>query len=65
METQASRNAATVIIRLPAPDTNLSSIVEKPAVYISWVGAPFPWPPYPGEASHFTLGLTVVQRQRI
>ena len=42
LETQATRNAATVVICLPPPHTNLSSIVEQPAVYILRVGATFP-----------------------
>ena len=42
LETQATRNAATVIICLPPPYTNLSGIVEQPTVYILRVGAPFP-----------------------
>ena len=32
LETQATRNAATVVIRLPPPHTNLSGIFEHPAV---------------------------------
>ena len=47
LETQATRNAATVVIRLPPPHTNLSGIVEHPAVYILCIRAPFPRPPYP------------------
>ena len=42
LETQATRNAATVTIGLPPPHTNLSGIVEQPAVYALRVGAPFP-----------------------
>ena len=43
-ETQATCNAATVVIRLPSPHTNLSGIVKHPAVYILQVGSPFPRP---------------------
>ena len=32
LETQATRNAANVVIRFPPPHTNLSGIVEQPAV---------------------------------
>ena len=32
LETQATRNAATVVTRLPPPPTNLSGIVEQPEV---------------------------------
>ena len=65
LETQATRNAATVIIRLPPQHTKLSGIFEQPAVYILRVGAPFPQTPYPGNASHFTVGATLVQGQNI
>ena len=65
LETQATRNAATVVIRLPQPHTKLSGIVKQPAVYILRVVAPFPRPPYPGDAAHFTVGATLVQRQNI
>ena len=65
LETQAARNAATVVIRLPPPHTNLSGIVKQPAVYILLVGAPFPRPPYPGDAAHFPVGATLLQRQNI
>ena len=51
LEAQATRNAATVVIRLPPPHTNLSGIVNHPAVYILRVGAPFPRPPYPGDTT--------------
>ena len=56
LETQATRNAATVVIRLSPPHTNLSGIVKQPAVYVLRVEAPFPRPPYPGDAAHFTAG---------
>ena len=65
LETQATRNAATVVIRLPLPHTNLSGIVEQPAVYILRVGAPFPRPPYTVDSAHFPVGSTPVQRQNI
>ena len=65
LETQATRNAATVVIRLPPPHTNLSGIVEQPAVYILRVGAPFPRPPYPGDAAQFPAGAMIVQRQNL
>ena len=42
LETQATRNAASVVIRLPPTHTNLSGIVKQPVVYILRVGAPFP-----------------------
>ena len=32
LETQATRNTETVVIRLPLPYTNLSGIAEQPAV---------------------------------
>ena len=32
LETQATCNAATVVVRLPPPHTNLSGIVEQPSV---------------------------------
>ena len=65
METQATHNAATVVIRLPPLHTNLYGIVEQPAVYILRVVAPLPRPPYPGDAAHFPVGATPVQRQNI
>ena len=63
LETQATRNAATVVICLPPPHTNLSGIVENPRVTYLRVGAPFPRPPYPGNTAHFTVGATLVQLQ--
>ena len=63
--TQETRNAAAVVIRLPPPQSNLYGIVEHPAVYILWVGAPFPRPPYPVDAEHFPLGATLMQLQNI
>ena len=65
LETQATRNDAAVVIRLHPPHTNLSGIVEHPAVYILRVGPPFPWPPCPGNAAHFLVGTTLVQCQNI
>ena len=65
LETQATRNTENVVIRLPPPHTNLSGIVEQPAVYILRVGVPFPRPPYPGDASQFPAGAMIVQRQNI
>ena len=62
LETQATRNAATVTVRLTPPHTNLSGIVEQPAVYSVRVGSPFPRPPYPGDAPNIQVGETVVQR---
>ena len=60
--TQVTRNAATVLIRLPPPHPNLSGIVKQPAVYILRVRAPFPRPLYPGDAAYFPVGATIVQR---
>ena len=34
IETQATRNTATVTVRLPPPHTNLAGIIEQPGVYI-------------------------------
>ena len=34
LEIQATRNAATVAIRLPPPHTNCSGLVEQPAMYV-------------------------------
>ena len=65
LETQAILNAATFEIRLPPPHTNLSGIVEQPAVYILQVGVPLPRPPYPSNRAHFIVGATLVQRQNI
>ena len=65
LESQAARNTATVVIRLPPPHTNLSGIVEQPTVYILRSGSPFPRPPYPGDAAHCPVGATLVQRQNI
>ena len=65
LETQSTRNAATVVIRLPPTHTNLSGIIKQPAVYMSRVVPPFPRMPYPGSASHFPIGATPVQRQNI
>ena len=65
LETQATRNAATVVIHLPPPHTNQSGIVEQPAVYILGLAAPFLQPPYPGDAAHFPVGATLVQRKNI
>ena len=53
LETQAAHNAATVVIRLPPPHTNLSGTIEQPAVYILRVGVPFPRPTYPRYAAQF------------
>ena len=65
LETQATRNATTIVIRLTSPNTNPSRIVKQPAVYILRVRAPFPRPPYPGDAAHFPVGATLVQLQNI
>lgn len=62
LETQATRNAATVTVRLTPPHTNLSGIVEQPAVYSVRVGSPFLRPPYTGDAPNIQVGETVVQR---
>ena len=51
LETQATRHAATVVIRLPPSHTNLCGIVEQPVVYIFRVGSPLPRPPYTGDAA--------------
>ena len=53
LEMQATRNAATVSLRLPPPHTNCSGLVEQPAIYVMRVGAPFPRPRYPGD--HVTI----------
>ena len=60
LETQATRNAATVTVRLTPPHTNLSGIVEQPAVYSVRVGSPFPRSPYPGDSPNIQVGETVV-----
>ena len=65
LETQATCNAATFVIHLPPPHTNLSSIIEQSMVYMLRVGAPFPRPSYLGNAAHFTIGSTLVQIQDI
>ena len=65
LETQATRNAATVAVRLPPPHINLSGIVEQPAVYVLRVGAPFPRPIYPGDTPTFPAGTTVADRQTL
>ena len=62
---QATRNSATVVIHLPPPHTNLSIIVEQPAVYILWAVEPSQMLPYTGDAAHFPVGATLVQRQKI
>ena len=65
LETQATRNAATVTVRLPPPHTNCSGLVEQPAVYVLRVGGPFPRPPYPGDQPLFPVGATAVARANI
>ena len=40
-------------------------IIKQPEVYILRVGAPFPRPKYPGDAAHFPVGATLLQRQNI
>ena len=60
LETQTTCNAATVVILLPPPHTNLSVIVKQPTVYILRVGAPFPRPPHPGDAAHFPVVATLI-----
>ena len=65
LETQVTRNAATVVIRLPPPHINLSGIFEQPVVYILRLGAPFPRPPYPCNTSHFPVGATLELRHNI
>ena len=65
LETQATRNAATVAIRLNPPHINCAGIVEQPAVYALRVGAPFPRPTYPGDNPTYPIGATVVQRTNI
>ena len=65
LETQATQNAAKVVIQLTTPHTNLSGIVEQPAVYILRVRAPFPRPPYPGGAALFPVGATLMQQNNI
>ena len=65
LETQETCNVATVVIRLPPPNKNLSVIVEQTAVYILQVGAPFPRLPYPGNAENLPVGSTLVKRQNI
>ena len=51
LETQSTHKSATVVIRLPSPHTNLSSIIEQSMVYMLREGAPFPWLSYPGKAA--------------
>ena len=65
LETQATRNAATVSIRLPPPHTNCSGIVEQPAVYVLRAGGPFPRPTYPGDQPVFPAGARVTDRTTI
>ena len=65
LKNQTTHTAATVVICLPPPHTNLSGIVEQPAVHILRVGSTFPRPPYPGDAEHFPVGSTLMQRQNI
>ena len=65
LETQATRNAATVSIRLPTPHNKLVGIVEQPAVYILRVGTPFPRPIYPVDSPIFPANSTTVQRATI
>ena len=65
LEIQATRNAATVAIRLPPPHTNCSGLVEQPAMYVLRVGAPFPRPPFPGDAPTFPPNSNLVQRTNI
>ena len=65
LETQATLNDSTVVICLLPPHTNLYGIVKQPAVYILRVVAPFPRPPYPGDAAHFPVGETIMQHQNI
>ena len=65
LETQATRNSETVIIHFLLPHTNLYEIVKQSVVYILRLGEPFPQPPYPGDAAHFPVGATLVQRQNI
>ena len=65
LETQATRNAATVTVRLPPPHINCSGLVEQPAVYVLRVGGPFPRPAYPGDQPLFPVGATVVARANI
>jgi len=65
LETQATRNAATVTVRLPPPHTNLAGIVEQPAVYVIRVGGPFPRPAYPGDAPVFPIGANLVARTNV
>ena len=65
LETQATGNTTTVVIHRPPTYTHLSGIFKQPAVYILRVGAPFPRPPYNGDAAHFPVGTTLVQCQNI
>ena len=65
LETQATRNATTFVTHFPPPDTNLYGIAKEPAVYVLQVGASFPRPPYTGDAAHFPVVATIVQRQNI
>ena len=58
LEKQLTRNAATVSIRLAPPHSNLSGIVEQPAVYALRVGSPFPRPAYPGAQPVFPANAT-------
>ena len=65
LETQATRNAATVSIRLPPPHTNCSGIVEQLAVYVLRAGGPFLRPTYPGDQPVFPAGVRVTDRTTI
>ena len=65
LETQATRNAATVSIRLNPPHINCAGIVEQPAVYVLRVGVPFPRPIYPGDVIVYPAGSTVIQRANL
>ena len=50
---------------LPPPHTNLAGIIKQPAVYIVRFGAPFPRPPYPGDAPIFPPGANLTARTKI
>ena len=62
LEKQATRNAATVAIRLNPPHIDLSGIVKQPAVYVLCTGGPFPRPGWPGRLPVFPDGTSAENR---
>ena len=65
LEIQATRDAATVSIKLPPPHTNFSRIVEKSEIYALCVGGPFPRPLFPGDTPMFPANSNLAQRTNI